>query len=85
MPRGITSVSCKTALTGDGVHCRLNPYVGCTHRCAYCYATYVAGYRRITEPWGAWVLVKQDIVSLLRRIAQDVRTAVCSLPSCSPP
>lgn len=62
----IRTITCRTALTGSNGHFRLNPYVGCTHRCAYCYATYVAGYRDIDEPWGTWVLVKRDIVPLLQ-------------------
>ncbi|MBD3241191.1 MAG: radical SAM protein [Chitinivibrionales bacterium] len=62
----IRTIPCRTALTGDNHRFRLNPYVGCTHRCAYCYATYVAGYRDISEPWGSWVLVKRDIVPLLQ-------------------
>jgi DNA repair photolyase len=62
----IRMVPCRSALTGEDGSYRLNPYVGCTHRCAYCYATYVAGYREITQPWGTWVLVKRDVVPLLQ-------------------
>lgn len=62
----IRTIPCRTALTGEGTSLRLNPYVGCTHNCPYCYATYISGYRNITEPWGSWVLVKKDIPNLLQ-------------------
>ena len=30
-------VTCKSSLTGGSGHYRLNPYVGCQHKCIYCY------------------------------------------------
>lgn len=60
-------VTCKSSLTGGSGHYRLNPYVGCQHKCIYCYATFIARWRGKKGPWGSWVQIKTNIVSVLRR------------------
>jgi DNA repair photolyase len=62
---------CRTALnrvTGMGFHWSLNPYMGCAHRCAFCY---VRGFeRRADRPsddrYGSSVRVKVNVVEVLR-------------------
>ena len=36
----------------------VNPYVGCTHGCKYCYASFMKRFTGHTEPWGTFVDVK---------------------------
>ena len=36
----------------------VNPYVGCTHACKYCYASFMKRFTNHTEPWGEFVDVK---------------------------
>lgn len=36
----------------------VNPYTGCTHACAYCYASYMNEYTAHQERWGTYVDVK---------------------------
>ncbi len=63
---------CRTALNpvkGMGFKWSLNPYMGCAHRCAFCY---VRGFElRADRPWddryGTSVRVKVNIVEVLRR------------------
>jgi DNA repair photolyase len=63
---------CRTALNrvkGMGFRWSLNPYMGCAHRCAFCY---VRGFeRRADRPWGeaygSSVRVKTNVVEVLRR------------------
>jgi len=43
----------------------LNPYVGCTHNCTYCYAEYQKGIRHFGEKWGDFVDVKLNIPDVL--------------------
>lgn len=36
----------------------VNPYVGCTHACKYCYASFMKRFTGHTEPWGDFLDVK---------------------------
>ena len=36
----------------------VNPYVGCTHGCKYCYASFMKRFTGHTEPWGTSLDVK---------------------------
>jgi DNA repair photolyase len=36
----------------------INPYVGCSHACKYCYATFMKRFTNHREPWGEFVDVK---------------------------
>ena len=45
----------------------LNPYVGCFHRCSYCYATFIRKFRNIEEKWGDFVEVKINAPEVLRK------------------
>lgn len=36
----------------------VNPYVGCTHGCRYCYASFMKRFTGHTEPWGEFLDVK---------------------------
>lgn len=35
-----------------------NPYGGCSHGCIYCYAHYMASYRKEKEPWGSYLDIR---------------------------
>jgi DNA repair photolyase len=37
----------------------INPYIGCPHRCVYCYAEFMRRFTRHTEPWGEFLDVKR--------------------------
>ena len=45
----------------------VNPYVGCQHGCAYCYARFMKRFTGHKEPWGEFVDVKVNAPDLLRR------------------
>lgn len=36
----------------------INPYVGCPHRCAYCYASYMDNFDPHPDAWGSYVDVR---------------------------
>ena len=36
----------------------VNPYVGCTHGCKYCYASFMKRFTNHPEPWGEFLDVK---------------------------
>jgi DNA repair photolyase len=62
---------CRTALNrvaGMGFHWSLNPYMGCAHRCAFCY---VRGFERRAdrpsdERYGTNIRVKVNVIDVLR-------------------
>lgn len=37
----------------------INPYVGCIHRCKYCYASFMGRFTGHTEPWGTYLEPKK--------------------------
>src|SRR5258708_27464140 len=63
---------CRSALnrvTGMPFGWSLNPYMGCAHRCTFCY---VRGFeKRADRPWderyGTSIRVKTNVVEVLRR------------------
>lgn len=50
-----------------GVDYCINPYVGCSHGCRYCYATFMKRFTGHTEPWGSFVDVKTNAPEVLHR------------------
>jgi DNA repair photolyase len=48
-----------------GVAWSLNPYVGCLHRCAYCFVPDTMKVER--KRWGSYVVAKANLPALLRR------------------
>lgn len=48
-----------------GVDWVVNPYVGCTHACIYCYAMFMKRVYHYQEPWGDFLAAKVNIVELL--------------------
>lgn len=66
----IREIKAKSILTKSGipgvVYC-VNPYVGCSHGCRYCYATFMKKYTGHTEPWGSFVDVKINAPEILQK------------------
>lgn len=65
------NVLTKTAIEGYD-YC-INPYVGCTHGCSYCYATFMKRFTGHLEPWGEFVDVKVNAPGVLRRQLRRAR------------
>jgi DNA repair photolyase len=68
-------ITCRTILSPSGIpgaDYSINPYIGCAHACAYCYAHYMQRYSGHDEPWGSFVDLKvnapQVLIRQLRRI-----------------
>ena len=45
----------------------INPYIGCQHGCAYCYARFMKRFTGHKGPWGEFVDVKVNAAYLLQR------------------
>lgn len=44
----------------------LNPYIGCTHNCKYCYARFMRRFTGHKEAWGSFVDIKINAPEVLR-------------------
>ncbi len=64
----------------------LNPYTGCEHNCAYCYARlFMRRYSGHSEPWGEFVDVKINAPELLRKQLQRAKRGAVWISSvCDP-
>ncbi len=75
----VREVRVRKALTRSGLpdlDYALNPYIGCTHGCIYCYARLYTDRDDVREKWGEVVLVKANLIELLRREASSIRGVV---------
>jgi radical SAM mobile pair protein B len=57
----IKEIETKTVLTKSDLPVgdySVNPYVGCTHACKYCYASFMKRFTNHPEPWGEFLDVK---------------------------
>ena len=57
----VTTVPVKTYLAKSkipGTNYVINPYVGCPHKCLYCYAQFMRKFSAHREPWGDFLDVK---------------------------
>jgi DNA repair photolyase len=61
--REAKSIYTRTKL--PGIEYTINQYVGCGHRCAYCYARYMNRWKEY-GPWGTWIEIKTNAPELAR-------------------
>jgi DNA repair photolyase len=66
----IKKVECKTIIgkcgfPGGGL--AINPYVGCEHDCAYCYARFIKRFSGHDEEWGKFVDIRSNAAEVLKK------------------
>ena len=79
-------VRARSALTPSGLEgfdWALNPYHGCAHQCAYCYAPSVLGEDRAR--WGRTVEVRQNMPTVLSRELKRKERGVVGISSVTDP
>ena len=57
----VNEVTVKTVITKSNLPVcdySINPYVGCTHACKYCYASFMKRFTGHSEPWGTFLDIK---------------------------
>ena len=60
---------CKGILSKSGIagiDYAVNPYLGCSHACVYCYARFMTRFNHAGEEWGTFVDAKVNCVEVLR-------------------
>ena len=45
----------------------MNPYIGCTHGCKYCYASFMKRFTGHKEDWGTFLDIKNVIKKLIQK------------------
>jgi len=84
----LKEVTCKNALVKSrisGVDYCLNPYVGCEHNCAYCYAIFMKRFTDHSEEWGSFVDVKVNFLERLEREVKKAKPGVVMISSVTDP
>jgi DNA repair photolyase len=82
----IRLITCKTALSTSklpGLDYSLNPYIGCEHKCAYCYAPNVLRINRVR--WGELVDVKFNIPQILSKEMKKKKQGVVGISTVTDP
>ena len=63
----VKEVQAKTILSISKIYTYvINPYTGCQHNCAYCYARFMKRFSGHTEAWGQFVDAKVNAPDLLK-------------------
>lgn len=85
LPR-VRVTEAKSALSPSGLpglDWALNPYRGCAHACAYCYAPSILRVERAT--WGQGVEVRQNVAAVLARELRSKARGVVGLSTVTDP
>jgi DNA repair photolyase len=78
----VLEVNITTALSRSGLpdlDYALNPYIGCSHGCLYCYAKEYTRFSEVAENWGWVVVVKRNLLDVLAKEVKRVRRGVVGL------
>jgi DNA repair photolyase len=72
----IKEIQCQSAIgkcgfPGGGL--AINPYVGCGHACAYCYARFMKRFTGHQEEWGTFVDARTNMAEVLARQIKSPR------------
>jgi len=62
--REAKSIFTKTKI--PGLDYTINQYVGCEHKCLYCYAKFINKWKNYGD-WGSWIEVKSNAPELVRK------------------
>jgi DNA repair photolyase len=80
--------TCKSILNKSGisgVDYAINPYIGCTHGCVYCYARFMTKWYHQGEEWGTFVDVKKNAVECFYKEAPRKTRGIVLLSSVTDP
>lgn len=70
----VRQISCKTILNKSRLaDFTLNCYVGCSHRCLYCYARYMKRFKNRPEDWGYFLDVKINAPEVLSKQIKKIK------------
>lgn len=80
----IKEVKCKSILTKTklpGCDYVINPYVGCSHCCVYCYSRFMKRFTGHKEPWGTFIDVKINAPEILEKEIKNAKKGLIFMSS----
>jgi len=84
----IHEIICKSLLNKSGIpgfDYTVNPYTGCLHACAYCYARFMSRHTAHGMPWGSFCDVKANALEILDRELRRRPMGLTSLSTVTDP
>lgn len=63
----------------------INPYVGCPHKCRYCYASFMKRFTNHLEPWGDFIDIKRCDKPLNKNKLKGKKIFLSSVTDCYNP
>lgn len=60
----------------------INPYVGCSHGCKYCYASFMKRFTGHKEKWGSFIDIKQCDKKINAKKLENKRVFLSSVTDC---
>jgi len=84
----IHEITCKSLLNKSGIpgiDYTVNPYTGCLHACAYCYARFMARHTGHGMPWGSFCDVKVNAPEILEKELRKRPVGLVSLSTVTDP
>lgn len=86
-PGGVRKVACAKALSLSrlpGLTYALNPYIGCTHACRYCYSQDVLRLHSRGD-WGTWAEAKEGLAAKLNKELRRAKPGTIGLGTVTDP
>jgi DNA repair photolyase len=84
----VGEATCKSILNKsgiEGVEYAINPYIGCTHGCVYCYARFMTRWYHPGEKWGTFVDIKKNAIECLNKDIKSKKPGKILLSSVTDP
>lgn len=86
--KNINIVNAKSLLTRSNLpeteYC-INPYIGCLHKCIYCYARFMKRFTGHKEAWGEFIDIKTNATDILDRELKKSKKGMVLLSSVTDP
>ena len=57
----------------------INPYIGCSHKCVYCYADFMSRFSGVSDPWGSFIVVKDFFESEFNKCFKNKKILLSSV------
>lgn len=84
----INEINCKSIVNPSNISdikYTINPYIGCSHGCLFCYARFMCKFTNHNMEWGTFVDVKINAVEILKKQLKKLKTNKIMLSTVTDP